>query len=255
MSIPALALRPPLSKTGPRAAARILAVPFAVWYSLLLACAVAVWAVSLQNIDIRQINDLGLVSVLPPAFYVSIGIVCLAFCLALRREPLNSLALAATILTLIVMLYGAASLIEPEPRFQATYKHIGIVQHIIRYGTVDPNIDAYFNWPVFFVWGALLTQVAGLASPMALTSWTPVVLNALYLAPLLLIFRAGSSNQRLVWVACWFFFVGNWIGQDYFSPQGLNFFLYLAVLAIVLTWFKTPSIRQLATVDLSLIHI
>ena len=27
----------------------------------------------------------------------------------------------------------------------------------------------------------------------------------------------------------WFFFVGNWVGQDYFSPQAMAFFLYLVV--------------------------
>jgi len=116
----------------------------------------------------------------------------------------------------------------------------------MQYGTVDPNIDAYFNWPVFFIWAALLSQVAGLASPLVLANWTPVVLNAMYLVPLLLIFRAGTSNHRVVWVAMWFFFVSNWIGQDYFSPQGLNFFLYLAVLAVLLTWFKTPSLVAMA---------
>jgi len=44
-----------------------------------------------------------------------------------------------------------------------------------------------------------------------------------------------------VWLGIWLFYIYNWIGQDYFSPQGLAFFLYLVVLAVVLQWFKGIS--------------
>ena len=47
-------------------------------------------------------------------------------------------------------------------------------------------------------------------------------------------------DGRAVWAGVWIFFATNWVGQDYFSPQGLVYALYLVVLAILLTWFAGP---------------
>jgi hypothetical protein len=61
-----------------------------------------------------------------------------------------------------------------------------------------------------------------------------------------MIFRSSTNNQRLAWLAIWLFYVTNWIAQDYFSPQGLNYFLYLTILGIILCWFRgNPSKRFL----------
>jgi hypothetical protein len=49
--------------------------------------------------------------------------------------------------------------------------------------------------------------------------------------------RLLSSNKRLPWLAAWFFILANWIGQEYFSPQAMNFFLYLVLMWMVLSWF------------------
>ena len=37
------------------------------------------------------------------------------------------------------------------------------------------------------------------------------------------------------------FSVGNWVGQDYFSPQSFNYLLYLLFVALLLTWFAGPG--------------
>jgi len=57
-----------------------------------------------------------------------------------------------------------------------------------------------------------------------------------------MIFTSATTDKRLVWLGLWFFYLTNWIGQDYFSPQGFNFFLYLVIIAVLLKWFKvTPD--------------
>jgi len=56
-----------------------------------------------------------------------------------------------------------------------------------------------------------------------------------------MIFRTLSLDRRLWWLGTWLFYVTDWIGQDYFSPQGLTYFLYLVVLAAVLQWFVPSS--------------
>jgi hypothetical protein len=210
-------------------------------YFVSLAAGLGLWAANLRTLDIRQINDLGLVSILNPAIYAGAGLLCLSFMLALKHKPLRPLFLSLSVVSLIVVLYGTTSIVEPEPRFGASYKHLGVTDFIMQNGRVDPTVDAYFNWPDFFVFAALLTRAAGLSSAATLAQWTPVVLNLLYLLPVLAIMRSATRDQRLVWLATWLFFICNWISQDYFSPQGMNFFLYLVVLAVLLTWFKRPA--------------
>jgi hypothetical protein len=43
-------------------------------------------------------------------------------------------------------------------------------------------------------------------------------------------------------MSVWLFYLANWVGQDYFSPQSLNYFFHLIIIGICLRWFgiKTP---------------
>jgi hypothetical protein len=112
------------------------------------------------------------------------------------------------------------------------------VDYILRNHAVDPRIDAYFNWPAFFTFSAFVMEVMGLKNPIQLAFWPSVFSNLLYIGPLLLIMRSVTDNRKLIWFSLWMFYLANWIGQDYFSPQALNFFLYLAILGILLWCFK-----------------
>jgi hypothetical protein len=40
----------------------------------------------------------------------------------------------------------------------------------------------------------------------------------------------------VVWLGIWLFYLTDWIGQDYFSPQGFGFFFFLVTMAIVVRW-------------------
>ena len=54
-------------------------------------------------------------------------------------------------------------------------------------------------------------------------------------------------------MAIWIFYLCNWIGQDYFSPQAFAYFLYLVVIALCLRWFMKP--REMKTGDLSVVTV
>lgn len=136
------------------------------------------------------------------------------------------------------MLYGVTTLVEQEPRFSTVYQHAGYTEFIMRTGTVDPYLEAYFNWPGFFILSAFLTRIAGYHDILSYATWAPVYFNLFYLGPLYIIFTTATTDKRIIWLGLCFFYLTNWIAQDYYSPQGLNFFLYLLVLAILLKWFK-----------------
>ena len=196
----------------------------------LLPPAAALWIIGVQGIDTSRMNDLGLISVIPVPALIALGLLAISFTIALRRGASEGMLAFHVILT-VVALSAIVPLAESQPRFGVTYRHVGIAAEIARSGTIDPHFDAYFNWPGFFALSAALTRAIGASNPLVVTPWAPLVLGLAYLAPLVIIFRTATRDRRLVWLAAWFFTVANWIGQDYWSPQGLGFFLMLAALA------------------------
>ena len=203
--------------------------------------AVLLWAMSLPGFNLRAMNDLGLISVMPPAFVGAIVLLTCSFCLALGDYPLRGPVLLLHLGILILILYGTPALVEATPRLSVTWRHIGLIDYVLHHGKVLPKFDAYFNWPGFFALGAFVTQIAGLPSLVSLAAWAHAFFNALYLAPLMMIYRSATKDARVVWLGLWFFYLSNWVGQDYFSPQAFDYFLYLALLGILLGWFRSES--------------
>jgi hypothetical protein len=212
--------------------------------ALLLGCLVAAmvaWGLSLPSIDPTGMNDLGLISVLPPlTLAAAVGIMA-TFVVTISRRPSATWLLLLETIGLVVALFAITALVESAPRFSVSWRHAGIIEVLTRTGQIDPTIDAYFSWPAFFALGAFLTQAAGLHSAIEMAPWTPLAFNLMYLPAVLMIMRAGTTNPRIVWVGAWLFFIGNWIGQDYFSPQGLAYFFYLLVVGLVLTMFRSRA--------------
>ena len=182
-------------------------------------------------------SDLGLASILPPAAIVALLAVNLSFALCLRRSDVRSVVLLMHVLVLMLMVYGVTNLVEDEPRFGSVYRHVGIIDHLVRSQEIERTIDAYFDWPGFFGLGALLVDAGDLANALPFAEWATVVVNLMYLGPLLLIFRGLGAERRTAWLAVWLFTLTNWIGQDYFSPQSFAYFLYLSIIALVLLHF------------------
>jgi len=212
--------------------------------------ALVLWALSLPLIDVRRMTDLGLLSVFPLTIYLALGVLTLGFCLILARPHPPAWMLALYVIVLIVVIHGTPNILYGTLRYSWAWKHIGIVDYIQRHGSVNPQIaalDAYHDWPGFFAFNALLTEAAGFASSLAYAGWAPVFFNLLNFCALWLLLQTFTTQRRLIWFTIWLFFLANWVGQDYFSPQAMNFFLYLIVMWICLKWFGVaePRVRAL----------
>ncbi|MDQ3827125.1 MAG: hypothetical protein M3325_15935, partial [Actinomycetota bacterium] len=212
---------------------------------LLVLCAVLLWGASLRDINLRAITDVGLVSVLPVSFFVSLGVLTGSFCLTVHRRQAYVPVLLLHLVVLIFIIHGTPALLYEAPRYSWLYKHVGVVDYfqrhgnldILRRGGFDSNLYIYFNWPSFFALSALITEVAGFQSALSFAGWEPQFFKLLYLGALLLIFRTFTADRRLIWLSVWFFNVTSWIGQDYFAPQAFGYFLHLVILGICLRWF------------------
>jgi len=218
-----------------RSAARPL-IPKPLHALLPLALA-ALWAILVSRADLGEMTDLGLVSVLPIGAVALLCALTVSFCLTLTRRPLHPFLPLIHVLVLVALLYGITTYLEAVPRTETVYKHVGVMQYIATNGSVDPTIDAYFNWPGFFALGALISNVAGFDTPLAFAGWGPLSFNLLLLAPLLAILRSASDDPRVTWLGAWVFLCANWVGQDIIAPQAVAYFLWLVILAILLQYF------------------
>jgi hypothetical protein len=198
---------------------------------------VGLWALAIDGVRLRDMTDLGLVSVMPAAALGLLALLTLSFCAALRERPVRQWVTFSHVLALLVMLYGVTALLEPQAGPASAYAHAGVIDALARDGSVDSAIDANFGWPGFFALGALISQAAGLDGALSLAPWMPLAVNVLLVAPLLVVFRWASDDPRVWWLGLWVFASCNWVGQDQLSPQAVGFVLWLTILAALLSRF------------------
>ena len=92
------------------------------------------------------------------------------------------------------------------------------------------------SWPGLFSATGMAARAMGV-SPTWFFRWAPLVLNLLYLLPVKVIANTTLKRPRAQWLALAVFLLGNWLDQDYFSPQAVDLLLYLAVIAILVRVF------------------
>jgi hypothetical protein len=180
-------------------------------------------------------SDLGLLAVLPYPFWAGILLLNVSFAVALRGDaagPARRPIMLWLIAVLVVVLFGTAAFVTDVPRGEVAFRHLGIADALSRTQGIDPDIDAYFNWPGFF---ALLATVLGATGldPVTVALWAPVFNMGLWLAAIGVLTRSLTRDPRRRWLALWIFCLGNWQDQDYLSPQAFGFFLYLVVVALL----------------------
>jgi len=209
---------------------------------LTAAAATGLFLMNLHAVDLDAMNGLGLLAVLPGTTLAGLGLMVVSFFLALSLPRQHVPLLAAHLVLLVLMAHGITALLESEPRFPITWVHLGFMEFIDRTGTTAPALDTRWSWPGFF---ALAAFWAGSGDPAVFSPvllLAPVVNNLLYLAALGLLMSALRISWQAKWMAAVMFCLLNWVGQDYFSPQGWTLLLYLLFLAFLMVWFR-PAVR------------
>ena len=203
---------------------------------LLLPVGIALWAFGVSTTAATALGPYGLPPVLPTAFWAGVALIVVSAAVELGRDHVSGWRMALHTATLTVMLYGTAPLVYSQGRYSWLYKTIGVVQYVNANGRLNPAIDIYQNWPGFFALAAWFGKVASVASPLAYAKWAQLVFELAALPLLYLAYDALSLTTRQRWLALLLYAGTNWIGQDYFSPQGLGTLLSLGIMAIALRW-------------------
>jgi hypothetical protein len=204
--------------------------------ALVLIVSIGCWLSSLVGVDLRSMNDVGLLSVMPVTFFVSLALLTAGYMYTFDRYPDRRKVLAGYLAALASVIHGTPAILYGTVRYPWSWKHLGVVDYIQRHGDLDPDaqfLSIYHNWPGLFGLTAMVSDATGI-DPHTFAIWTPLVLTLLALLALWLILQALVEDQRTIWLALWLFAVGNWVGQEYFSPQGFTFILYLTLLAVAL---------------------
>ncbi len=207
---------------------------------LILLAAFVLWIWSVNRVDQSALGDYGLIAILPVTTFVSLLIAIIGFALATQREKPGPL-LATYTMALAVMLHGIPTFAYDYLRSSWAWKHVGVVEYIQRFGDVNPNggtLAVYHNWPGFFGLNAWITDSSGLGSALSYAAWAPIVFNLMFIGALYMMFRAFTANQNLIWTSIVIFILGSWVGQDYFAPQAIAFFMYLLLMGILMRWYS-----------------
>ncbi|MGZ4599157.1 MAG: hypothetical protein ACXVGS_04780 [Oryzihumus sp.] len=240
---PASAL-PPRAVVDARTRSRHRVLPL-LGQLLPLGLALALWLSSLRRVDLRGMSDLGLLSVLPLTYGAALGLVIGTLAVLIHQGSTRPVVLVAYFVLLIAILHATPAILYDSLRYAWAWKHVGVVDFILRHHAVAPRMDspfsAYQSWPGFFALNALLVKVSGLGSALSYAAWAPPVVELLALGPLKLLFSTLARDTRQVWLALLVFYLGNWVGQDYFSPQAFAYLLYLVCLVVCLRWL--PATR------------
>ncbi|MER6026669.1 polysaccharide biosynthesis C-terminal domain-containing protein [Streptomyces sp. NPDC001851] len=211
---------------------------------LLIAALLLYWvpALRLGEADLDRMGGLGLISVLPPPTLVGAALLVTVFAalLWLRRE--HRALLLLTLVATVVSLHALPAVIETEPRFPTAWQHLGFLDYIDRTGSAVPDLDARWSWPGFFAVAAFVGRACGITDFTEVIRWWPTAIQLAYLAPVFLLTRSLRASWRARWTGVWLFVLCGWIGQDYFSPQGFTYLLYLVFVAILLVWFCPPRV-------------
>ncbi|RPF32358.1 lipopolysaccharide biosynthesis protein [Streptomyces sp. TLI_185] len=211
---------------------------------LLAAALLLYWvpALRLGEADLDRMGGLGLISVLPLPTLVGAALLVAVFASLLWLGREHKALLLVTLLATVVSLHALPAVIETEPRFPTAWQHLGFLDYIDRTGSAVPDLDARWSWPGFFAVAAFVTKACGVTDLTELIRWWPLTIQLLYLAPMFLLVRSLRASWRAKWTGIWIFVLSGWVGQDYFSPQGFTYLLYLAFVAVLLVWFREPRV-------------
>jgi O-antigen/teichoic acid export membrane protein len=238
---------PNASGTGPRVAVRRALV---VSTAATLLTAVGLWVWSLQNVPLDKLADLGLTGILPASYWAAAGVLTVGFCLTLTAAPVrNAVPPGAFVVVLIFIQNATPIFVYPTLRYPWAFKHTEVASYIAAHGKVPAlpgtNIlSAYSEWPGFFAFNSLLSKTVGVRDATSYAAWAPLVFNLLMLMPLVLLFRSVTSRRALIWTGVWIFYLGAWIGEDYFSPQSFSLLLYVTFLAVLVHRLTSGKPRE-----------
>ncbi len=209
----------------------------------LLIAAVVVWLWSLIEVDLLSMTDVGLMSVLPSPFFLALALLTIGFLFVLEHRSHDRLLVGGYLVTFAAVAHATPAILYGTVRYSWSFKHLGMVDYIQRNGEVDPDavvLQIHHGWPGVFSTTSMVSEITGVEA-QTIAIWSPFAFSLVSLLALSIVFRAFVNDERVASLSLWLFVVANWVGQEYFSPQGFTFAIYLALLAVVIPFLRVDE--------------
>ncbi len=204
---------------------------YGVGSGVLSICAFALWAYSVGLIHVYRSGPSGLVAELPIVWWLALVLAVAAVASGLLTKAPCALTMLAPILVFTLVLHGTLLAAEPVPRFGPAYQVAGFADYFKTVGHMNGRLDARMNWFGLLSGAGMAAKAMGVPTTWFLR-WSPAMFELSYLLPIKSLGNLYLRSPRARWAVLPLFLVGNWIDQDYFSPQAVALFLYLVVLLI-----------------------
>lgn len=204
----------------------------------------AIWLGSAIGVGHVTPGIAGFLPKISPAWYVGLVLLLVAITLA-RGEREAHVALAVVSLVLATTLTPA--LVYGLPRAETAYKHVDLVQWILRTHHVDPALGIYPAYSGFFSAIAWMCHLADTPDPLGVATYWPVVMAFVRVAGLRLLFGRVISSRYGCWAMVSIAVLVDSIGADYFSPQSVGFAMALGMFALVVRGITPPPLGRRST--------
>lgn len=195
--------------------------------------ATILWVAAASTVNWREIDQLGLVPLLPATWKVAYyGLLVSIALYAVSKSP-KPWIIGFSVATLIAMIYVSPVIIYDAPAYPWTYKHVGVTELLLKVHEPFTSVDIYNRWPSFFGQAGVFTRFGGFSNTVQYVQWSEfyfVSLQAMIVASLA---RTEHRSYGFAGLTVTMFVLINWIGQAYFSPQATAFTLMLAVMLLV----------------------
>lgn len=199
--------------------------------------ALVLWRLSLRQINTANLNSYGLPPALPKIWYAALAVSVIGAGLIVNLRHFNGWVVAIYIIVIATILYGSVAAISTVPHYSWIYKHFGVTRFLEVHGQASKSVDIYNRWPGFFALAAVFSRLSGRLNPEAYASWAELFFTLFDGVLIAAAVRTVSRSGRIAAGAVLIFTVGNWVGQQYYSPQAFGFGLSLCLLLIVLRQF------------------
>ncbi|MEV0294812.1 hypothetical protein [Nocardia sp. NPDC050710] len=211
--------------------------------ALVVAAALGWWET--RVIDLDAAGPDGLIAVAGWRLFLALGLVALAFGIAVGRRRLDQPVAAGAVAVLVCLLYQLVSVADGSPVVGTGFVHVGFIDYIGTAHRLPPSLDARFSWSGFFDAAAVLVHLAGLDDAAPLLLWAPAILTAFAALPVFTIATLITGNRRTAWIAMAIYVCGNWFQQDYFAPQAVAFVMHCSVVATLLWLLRSAPLPPL----------
>lgn len=183
----------------------------------------------LTTIPSVGVSQWGLLATASPLYGLSLLLAIVAFAVAVRKSSLAAAA-AATVFMIAVQRLPTAVCTD-YPMYAWTYKHLGVVDYIQHAHELARGVDIYNSWPGAFAITAWFSDLTGL-SPMTFAHWFAPLFHLAFGALTYATGRAWGLKPMAAITASFLVVSLNWVGQDYFSPQGMTILLTSALFLV-----------------------